>query len=459
MKMKFALILAFYIWVSPSFSQDYEIGSGCLHETNWLEWKNILVFDYGDMIGVLADSIDWDYPNLSYALIRYSCMKNRPYYWWHSTLFGSSNNRMEYYENNIGFEYIYYLSANWIVYNFDYGYPEYDFAHIRGRPVVDNGGNVHVIWQNGDSLHYDFSSDTLNSFENNIYINSNWGFKRFVSSPDNSIIGALCYGDHTLYKFTTSSSEPFNFSTTPERFPLAINPYWAYDAAFDYEGKLFLIYYRGTGNPDETCYFCIWSELHGEKILATFWPDIHGFSPHQFCFGSCEGEIILVSSYGQTFLVTLDGGDSWKSSSYGIYCENIGTPRIYNDTLYVAYYQDSYPSSHLYYRPVPRDSIIDNLTSIDNDFPSILPSNIQLSNHPNPFNAQTTISFSIDYQSQVNISIYDITGRLVEVLTSQTYDTGSHTLIWDASGQPSGIYFTRLTAGEAVSTSRMVLLK
>ncbi|MCP4579986.1 MAG: T9SS type A sorting domain-containing protein [candidate division Zixibacteria bacterium] len=79
--------------------------------------------------------------------------------------------------------------------------------------------------------------------------------------------------------------------------------------------------------------------------------------------------------------------------------------------------------------------------------------------YPNPFNATTTISFSLKHQSPVNISIYDITGRLVDLLASDIYEAGNHSLTWYASDQPSGIYFSRLTAGESVSTSRMVLLK
>jgi len=89
-----------------------------------------------------------------------------------------------------------------------------------------------------------------------------------------------------------------------------------------------------------------------------------------------------------------------------------------------------------------------------------LPTKISsLSSYPNPFNARTTISFSLESQSQVGISIYDITGRLVDVLISRTYDAGNHSLIWDAGNQPSGIYFARLSAGEFVSTTRMALLK
>jgi hypothetical protein len=82
-----------------------------------------------------------------------------------------------------------------------------------------------------------------------------------------------------------------------------------------------------------------------------------------------------------------------------------------------------------------------------------------LNTYPNPFNAITTISFSLENQSPVNISIYDLTGRLVEVLASNDYDAGIHSIIWDATDMPSGLYFARLTAGDEVSTSRMVLLK
>ena len=90
----------------------------------------------------------------------------------------------------------------------------------------------------------------------------------------------------------------------------------------------------------------------------------------------------------------------------------------------------------------------------------VLPEKISSLNcYPNPFNAQTTISFSLEKQAVVTISIYDITGRLVEVLTSRTYDAGNHALIWDAGNRPSGIYFARMNAGETANTNRMVLLK
>jgi len=98
-------------------------------------------------------------------------------------------------------------------------------------------------------------------------------------------------------------------------------------------------------------------------------------------------------------------------------------------------------------------------TTINNNSVNKFHYNFNLIAFPNPFNVQTTISFSLACQSQVNISIYDITGRLVDLLASKYYDVGKHELVWDATGQPSGIYFARLRAGEYFKTNRMVLLK
>jgi len=87
------------------------------------------------------------------------------------------------------------------------------------------------------------------------------------------------------------------------------------------------------------------------------------------------------------------------------------------------------------------------------------PENFGLSrNYPNPFNAQTTIEFNIETQSYVNLAIYDIEGRLVSVLGDQLFEAGRHSVIWDASGCPSGLYFARLN-GDSRTAIKLVLMK
>lgn len=93
-------------------------------------------------------------------------------------------------------------------------------------------------------------------------------------------------------------------------------------------------------------------------------------------------------------------------------------------------------------------------------------------NYPNPFNPVTTIKFSIPTPlnppfikggtqggSIVTLKVYDVLGREVAVLVSIEKSPGTYEVKWDASGEPSGIYFYRLEAGGFIETKKMVLLR
>ncbi len=78
---------------------------------------------------------------------------------------------------------------------------------------------------------------------------------------------------------------------------------------------------------------------------------------------------------------------------------------------------------------------------------------------PNPFNPVTRISYSIPKSSFVTLSVYDVSGRLVDRLVSDTRPAGQHLVEWDASGFASGIYFYRMVVGDFSETRKMILLK
>lgn len=80
-------------------------------------------------------------------------------------------------------------------------------------------------------------------------------------------------------------------------------------------------------------------------------------------------------------------------------------------------------------------------------------------NYPNPFNASTEIRFDLPRAMQTNLKVYDILGREVAELAGGVMNAGSHSIIYDASGLSSGVYFYRLEAGEFGETRKMVLLK
>jgi len=80
-------------------------------------------------------------------------------------------------------------------------------------------------------------------------------------------------------------------------------------------------------------------------------------------------------------------------------------------------------------------------------------------NYPNPFNANTSISYTLAQAGNVNLSVYDITGRLVAILAEGHQEAGEHSTIWDALEFSSGVYFYKLSTADYTATKKMHLLK
>ena len=78
---------------------------------------------------------------------------------------------------------------------------------------------------------------------------------------------------------------------------------------------------------------------------------------------------------------------------------------------------------------------------------------------PNPFNPVTRVSYYLPERMRVRLAVYDVSGRLVDVLVEGVRDAGEHGIDWSAGGIASGIYFYTLEAGGMRLTKKMVLLK
>lgn len=80
-------------------------------------------------------------------------------------------------------------------------------------------------------------------------------------------------------------------------------------------------------------------------------------------------------------------------------------------------------------------------------------------NKPNPFNPVTTIEYTIPTDEQVKISVYDALGRSVGVLVDEYVTAGTHNVVFDAKGLPSGIYFYRMETPQYSTMKKMVVSK
>jgi len=79
--------------------------------------------------------------------------------------------------------------------------------------------------------------------------------------------------------------------------------------------------------------------------------------------------------------------------------------------------------------------------------------------YPNPFNPTTTIRFSVQTLHATSVLIYDITGRVVDVLVNGEQNPGNHEIQWNASQHASGIYFVELVSEKKRDIQKLILLK
>jgi len=78
-------------------------------------------------------------------------------------------------------------------------------------------------------------------------------------------------------------------------------------------------------------------------------------------------------------------------------------------------------------------------------------------NFPNPAYAHTSISFAIPVSGKVSLKVINQMGMEVMELADKAYQHGKHTLVFDSSRFPSGIYFYVLRSGEAILQKKMVI--
>lgn len=89
-----------------------------------------------------------------------------------------------------------------------------------------------------------------------------------------------------------------------------------------------------------------------------------------------------------------------------------------------------------------------------------VPNSIELRpNYPNPFNPSTNINFYIPEERSVRVGVYNIVGQQVALLLDDVVQQGEHSLLWDASDKPSGIYIVQLETGSRIFTRKITLIK
>ena len=80
-------------------------------------------------------------------------------------------------------------------------------------------------------------------------------------------------------------------------------------------------------------------------------------------------------------------------------------------------------------------------------------------NYPNPFNPSTLIDYQLPAKVLVTLKVFDALGNEVETLVNGRQDAGNHSVQFNASNLPSGVYFYQIEAGKYREIRKLLLLK
>ncbi len=221
---------------------------------------------------------------------------------------------------------------------------------------------------------------------------------------------------------------------------------------------------------------CRWLKSEGSSGTEHVY-EMECYNNRIFITGHLEGRtyfdnyMVFCSSQRESFVAEIDSLSSWKW---------VRSLQSTNDTfirsIYVAGDNEIYVAGSFLGDLEVGNQVIANNGSYDiliaklsdpyhsTDDNTITYEPISITNYPNPFNPETTIEYSLNKQSNVELTVYNIKGQKVKTLVSGTKDQGLQKVIWkgdDSSGHKvgSGVYFYVLKTPDSTISKKMLLLK
>ncbi len=153
-----------------------------------------------------------------------------------------------------------------------------------------------------------------------------------------------------------------------------------------------------------------------------------------------------LSSNGETIYIADANGNPIISYNFGSQTDDVSFGRIPDGS-----------DEWIFMNPTPGTA---NAEELNIDYDKTIPDQyILFQNYPNPFNPTTTIEFSIPQTEFVTVKVFNIVGLEITTLINDELSTGNHSIQWDGSRQPSGLYFVQIESGSFIVTKKMVLLK
>lgn len=180
-----------------------------------------------------------------------------------------------------------------------------------------------------------------------------------------------------------------------------------------------------------------------------------------------EGSIIILGGYNEKYnaLKTVEKLSIYPGSYYSTRLQPLITERkefmaaIFNNTLYV------FGGRNLMDKQIHAIESLDLTSSTAVNEPEFRSSSFVMDPvYPNPFNPETTVSFSVGEKSFITVKVYSSIGQLVKTLTAGEYEPGRYRVKWNGTDEqnrqvPASVYLCRMESEKYSATKKMVLLK
>ncbi|MGA9116971.1 MAG: T9SS type A sorting domain-containing protein [Bacteroidota bacterium] len=160
-----------------------------------------------------------------------------------------------------------------------------------------------------------------------------------------------------------------------------------------------------------------------------------------------EGEAVFAGVSAEGLHFSQNGGVSWRQIAPGVPAHWIGSIECVGDTVYAGTWGYGL-------RKAAVGALVTGMGR-----PPLPEEALTAEAYPNPFNARVTITYTIPVRMQATVALYDLLGREVRRLVSGPAEGGRHTVVWDAAGCASGVYFVRVSAGASHLTRGLLLLR
>ncbi len=313
---------------------------------------------------------------------------------------------------------------------------KYESGFIGRSPVISPDGNtIYIAGRDSNlfalnldgTLKWKFSivgTDKAPLIDSNGYIYFDSGYNLYCLFPDGSV--RWIFDDFVMGSYSMPTINQ-NGNIYAIAFELTQTGVDILLISIDYDGN-----FR-------------WKYIFNDEETDDFWQPL-------IC--DSEGTVYVGSTFGYYYYaISSDGELKWKLPLNDYQVDN--TAAISKDgTLYLGVHKSS-----LFNNNEKNLIAIKDTGAMDVDESCIITDYSLFQNYPNPFNPSTKISWQSPIGSWQTIKVYDILGKEVATLVNEYRQAGNHSVEFNASNLPSGVYIYNLQVNGYSASKKMLLLK